>query len=184
MAGVGDPEHRGWSGRIAARSHRDRRPVTAYNLGIRRDTGDDVCRRLPAEIAARRAEGCDNRIVVSFGVNDTTLLDDVVRAEPARSVAGLLRVAEHAAAKAMPLLVVGPPPVVDAGQNDRIAALDRGFRDAALERGIPYAGVFDALLAGPVWMREVHVGDGSHPGAAGYALLADLVQPVWRAWIG
>jgi acyl-CoA thioesterase I len=30
----------------------------------------------------------------------------------------------------------------------------------------------------------VRLGDGSHPGAAGYTLLADLVQPVWRAWIG
>jgi lysophospholipase L1-like esterase len=80
--------------------------------------------------------------------------------------------------------VVGPPPVADAGQNDRIAALDRRFRDAALERGFPYAGVFDALLADPVWMREVRLGDGAHPATAGYTLLADLVQPAWQAWIG
>lgn len=59
-----------------------------------------------------------------------------------------------------------------------------GDRAAAAGSGFPYVGVFGALLAEPVWMREVRLGDGSHPGSAGYALLADLVLPTWRTWIG
>ena len=45
VAGVGDPEHRGWVGRLADRAHRAGAPITAYNLGVRRDTSDDICRR-------------------------------------------------------------------------------------------------------------------------------------------
>jgi acyl-CoA thioesterase I len=43
--------------------------------------------------------------------------------------------------------------------------------------------VFDALLADPVWMHEVAIGDGAHPGADGYGHLADLVLPIWRTWL-
>jgi lysophospholipase L1-like esterase len=32
-------------------------------------------------------------------------------------------------------------------------------------------------------MDEVAAGDGSHPAAAGYRLLADLVAPVWLEWL-
>ena len=33
----------------------------------------------------------------------------------------------------------------------------------------------------PVWMAEVSAGDGAHPGAAGYAKLAALVDG-WECW--
>ncbi|OZM78080.1 GDSL-type esterase/lipase family protein [Pseudonocardia sp. MH-G8] len=184
VAGVGDPEHRGWVGRLVVHPHWDGNPLTAYNLGVRRDTSEDVWRRLPAETAARYASGCDNRLVASFGVNDTTQIDGVDRVDAARSVANLRRVAGHAAAVAVPLLVVGPPPVAEAGQNERIAALDSAFRAVAANCGFPYVGVLAALLADPVWMREVRFGDGAHPGADGYGRLAELVQPAWRSWLG
>nr|WP_211223982.1 GDSL-type esterase/lipase family protein [Pseudonocardia asaccharolytica] len=101
VAGVGDPEHRGWVGRLAARSHRDGVPITSYNLGVRRDTSGDVCRRWPSEVAARRAAGREERLVVSFGVNDTTVENGgCVRVEPARSIANLLTVADRASAVA------------------------------------------------------------------------------------
>jgi hypothetical protein len=34
-----------------------------------------------------------------------------------------------------------------------------------------------------VWTDEVAAGDGSHPGAAGYCLLTDLVAPTWLEWL-
>ncbi len=179
VAGVGDPEHRGWVGRIVAESYRDGRPVTAYNLGVRRDTSEDVRRRLPAETGVRWVAGCDNRLVVSFGVNDTTEVDGAVRVAPERSVANLRAIAGDMAAHGVPLLVVGPPPVADAGQNDRIAALDALFEEAVS----PYVSVFGVLAAERDWMRAVAIGDGAHPGADGYALLAELVLPAWEDWI-
>jgi hypothetical protein len=65
VAGVGDPDQRGWVGRLAARSHRDGAPITAYNLGVRRDTSDEVCRRWASEVAVRRAMSCDERLGVA-----------------------------------------------------------------------------------------------------------------------
>jgi lysophospholipase L1-like esterase len=180
VAGVGDPEHRGWVGRIVAESHRGGRPVTAYNLGVRRDTSEDVRRRLPAETAARWVPGCDNRLVLAFGVNDTTVVDGAVRVPPERSVANLRAIADDVAARGVPLLVVGPPPVADEEQNDRIEALDALFADAVS----PYVSVFAALAVERDWMREVALGDGAHPGAEGYALLAGLVLPAWDDWLG
>lgn len=180
VAGVGDPEHRGWVGRVVAESYRNGRPVTAYNLGVRRDTSEDVRRRLPAETAARWVAACDNRLVVSFGVNDTTEVDGGVRVAPERSVADLRAIADDAAARGVPLLVVGPPPVDDGDQNDRIAALDERFADEVS----PYVSVFGALRSERDWMRAVALGDGAHPGAEGYRLLAELVVPAWEDWLG
>jgi lysophospholipase L1-like esterase len=180
VAGVGDPEHRGWVGRIVAESHRGGHPVTAYNLGVRRDTSADVRRRLPAETAARWVAGCDNRLVVSFGVNDTTEVDGAVRVPPERSVENLRAIADDVAARGVPLLVVGPPPVADAEQNDRIEALDALYAGAVS----PYVSVFGALAGERDWMRAVALGDGAHPGAEGYALLAGLVLPAWANWLG
>lgn len=179
VAGVGDPEHRGWVGRIVATSYRDGRPVTAYNLGIRRDTSEDVRRRLPAETAARWVAGCDNRLVVSFGVNDTTEVDGAVRVAPERSVANLQGIADDMAAQRVPLLVVGPPPVADAEQNERIEALDERLAEVVLS----YVSVFGALRMERNWMHAVTLGDGAHPGAEGYAVLAELVLPAWEDWL-
>jgi acyl-CoA thioesterase-1 len=179
VAGIGDPEHRGWVGRVVAESHRDGPPVTAYNLGVRMDTSEDVRRRLPVETGVRWVAGCDNRMVVSFGVNDTTEVDGAVRVAPERSVANLRGIAEDAAAQGVPLLVVGPPPVADSDQNDRIEALDERFA----EEVFPYVSVFGALHLERDWMRAVVLGDGAHPGAAGYDLLAELVLPAWEDWL-
>ena len=181
VVGIGDPERRGWVGRVAERSDRDGTPVTVYNLGVRRDTSDDIARRWAAEVGARRVAGSEDRMVVAFGVNDTDGSPPRVPAD--RSVANLRAIAGEAAAARLPVLVVGPPPVDDRAQNRRIAALDAQLDTAADELGLPYVSVYAALAADPRWIGEVERGDGSHPAAQGYALLAELVEPVWRRWI-
>ena len=55
---------------------------------------------------------------------------------------------------------------------------------ACADRGVPYVPVVAALAADPVWRSEVAAGDGAHPGAAGYARLAELVRPAWERWLG
>lgn len=35
VAGVGDPQHLGWTGRIAARTYQAGQPLTSYVLGVR-----------------------------------------------------------------------------------------------------------------------------------------------------
>ena len=183
VAGVGDPEHRGWVGRLAEHAHRAGAPITAYNLGVRRDSSDDVCRRWPDEVAVRRGAGAQERLVVSFGVNDTTADGRDTRVAPERSVENLRTLLAVAATAGLPALVVGPPPVADGAQNRRIAALDELLAATADEAGAPYVPVFAALRREDRWMDEVAAGDGSHPAAAGYELLADLVAPVWLEWL-
>ena len=185
VAGVGDPEHRGWVGRLAERAHRAGAPITAYNLGVRRDTSDDICRRWADEVAVRRGAGAQERLVVSFGVNDTSSYGCDTRVTPAerQSAANLRTLLAEAAATRLPVLVVGPPPVEDRAQNRTIAALDELFRRTCVEAGVPYVAVFAALRCEPRWIEQVSAGDGSHPAATGYGLLADLVEPVWQEWL-
>ncbi len=183
VAGVGDPEHRGWVGRLAERAHRAGAPITPYNLGVRRDTSDDICRRWADEVAVRRGAGAQERLVVSFGVNDTSSYGCGIRIAAERSIANLRTLLTEAAAARLPVLMVGPPPVEDRAQNRRIAALDELFRRTCAEARAPYVAVFAALRSEPRWMDEVSAGDGAHPAAAGYGLLADLVEPVWQEWL-
>ena len=88
-----------------------------------------------------------------------------------------------AAAANLPVLVVGPPPVADEAQNRRIAALDERLAATAAEVGAPYVAVFAALQHASRWTSEVAAGDGAHPGAVGYDLLAALVAPAWLEWL-
>lgn len=184
VAGTGDPLHLGWAGRLAAASHASGRPLTAYNLGVRRETSVDVAARWRAECRRRLPDGADSRVVLSFGVNDATVDDGGrPRVPPERSRAALEEVLagiEHAGWTA---LVVGPPPVVDAGHNQRSAALDGAFAEVCRGRGVGYVGVLSALGHDPTWMGEVTAGDGAHPAAAGYDVVAELVRPHWQAWL-
>jgi acyl-CoA thioesterase I len=172
VAGVGDPECRGWVGRLAA----DGPPVTLYNLGVRRETSRDVLARWRREVVPRLPEGVEGRVVLSLGVNDTTVENGATRVPADESVANLRAILDGLD---VPTLVVGPPPVADEEQNVRIADLSSRFADVCRD----YVPVVDALRADDVWMDEVRSGDGAHPGATGYRRLADLVAPVWSLWL-
>jgi acyl-CoA thioesterase-1 len=50
------------------------------------------------------------------------------------------------------------------------------FAEVTKSEGAPFLSVFDQLAADTVWMSEVRAGDSAHPGAAGYAKLAALVE--------
>lgn len=183
VAGVGDPEHLGWAGRLAAGSARGGLRLTSYVLGVRLQTTAEVADRWAAECGPRLSGGkWESRIVLSSGVNDTTEENGVPRLAPQRSVAALTEILAGAAAARWPVLVVGPPAVADDAQNERIAALDDRFAQVCAERGVPYVPVVGILAADPTWRAEVTAGDGAHPAAAGYALLAHLVHPYWQTW--
>jgi len=183
VAGVGDPECLGWVGRLTARTHRGGQPSTAYNLGVRRETSRDVLDRWHAECRPRLTAGGAGRIVVSVGVNDTTIEGRGPRVVPAASAAHLDDLLAGAAAAGWPALVVGPPPVTDQAQIARLQVLDEVFAGVCVERGVGYVRVLDGLLSTGPWMREVAAGDGAHPGAAGYGQLADLLWPTWSVWL-
>ncbi len=184
VAGVGDPLHLGWVGRVCARGEREGIHCTAYNLGVRRDTSRLVRDRWERECAPRLVTGCDNRVVLSFGVNDTTVENGELRVTPRDSAEHLDHILRCANAKRWRTLVVGPPPVTDDEKNARTAHLAERLRAVCQAHATPYVDVFDALLASGVWVQEAVAGDGAHPAARGYDELAALVYPAWAAWMG
>lgn len=175
VAGVGDSEGRGWVGRVVEASFKAGVPLTAYNLGVRRQTSVEIAARWQAEAAPRLSPDADCSVVFSFGANDTTVEDGSLRVESDRSLESLSAVVDQAAALNLRTQVVGPAPVAEQRQTDRVSELSDAFGGLCAARGIPFIDVVGELRDSDVWQQEVRAGDGAHPGAAGYALLADLL---------
>jgi len=134
VAGVGDPAGLGWVGRVAAAAHAAGQPLTAYNLGVRRDTSADVMRRLRAEAQARTgAADASYGVVVGLGTNDTTEEHGRVRVEPGVAVDNLGRVIEAARELGVDVFVVGPPPAGEPAHDERVCALSRRFARLAAD---------------------------------------------------
>jgi acyl-CoA thioesterase I len=194
--GTGDDTALGWVGRVCAAARRRGVGLTAYNLGIRRDTSLDVLARCEQEWGRRLPAGVDGRIVLSFGVNDTVVesggADDGAgggaagvsrqRVTMAESCEAFRRIVDAAAAGgARRVLFVGPPPVADDDHNTRIERLAAALFAEAVERGVPHIDLFTPLAADESYRREIANGDGAHPSAAGYARIAEqvLASPAW-----
>ncbi|MDI3324089.1 GDSL-type esterase/lipase family protein [Pontibacterium granulatum] len=186
MNGTGDETKLGWTGRVcAALEARDPDlEITFYNLGIRRDTSKDIRRRFDQELSVRLQGDFDTLVVFSFGVNDTTMENGVLRVESARSIENA-RALLIEAAEQHSVLMVGPPPIADDGQNKRVHKLDAELAQLCSEISVPYLSVFDGLVCNPVWRDEVASNDGAHPHSAGYSLLSKRVLSwnVWEAFI-
>ncbi|MBE9180647.1 lipase [Oculatella sp. LEGE 06141] len=186
--GTGDPDCLGWTGRVCAvaaggsdRAVSQARDLTYYNLGVRRETTADISRRWQSEVACRLPKGCDGRVAFSFGVNDTTAEENKTRialSDSIRNADAILSVAQ----RHYNVLMVGPLPIADAEQNRRTSELSDRFASLCNALKIPYLNVFTPLSHSEQWMQQVQARDGAHPGAAGYAELADLVQG-WDAWL-
>ncbi len=184
VAGVGDPTGRGWVGRVVAASFENGLALTAYNLGVRGQTSEQVVARWRSEAQPRMLPGADMRIVVSFGANDTTVEHDRLRAEPEHSCAALADILDGAATLGLIALVIGPAPVDDPQQNERILALSASFSGICSAAAVRFIGVAEPLLANRAWMSQVMEGDGAHPSAEGYDALADLILAEgWTHWL-
>ena len=177
VAGVGDPAGLGWVGRIVAAAFAAGRPLTAYNLGVRRDTTLDVAARWEAEARARMGAGdADHGVVFGLGVNDTTEEDGRVRVAPGSALDALGQMIDTALGLGLRVLVVGPPPAGEPAQDARVGALSQRFAELASSRGVAFIETAKPLLRdAPQWAREAAAGDGSHPGAGGYEALAQVV---------
>lgn len=178
--GTCDPECRGWVGRVAAAGRAAGFDLTAYNLGIRRDTSRDVLARWEQECALRFRFDCAKYVMFSFGTNDTKMEEGTQRIAKEESLANFRTVLSRANSLYR-ILVVGPVPVGDTAQNERILDLCSAYATQAADLGIPYLPVAQNLVSMTPWLDEVRANDGSHPGSEGYAALADLVL-AWPQW--
>ena len=180
VLGAGDPDCRGWPGRICSAARHGGRDLTGYNLGIRRDTSAEIRRRWPTEAASRLPPGPDGRLVFSFGVNDCVREDGAPRVSPAAMLDNA-RAILSTARTTHPTLMLGPPPTTDAELDRAVAALSDRLAALCAELAIPFLPLFPLLAGHPVWQREAAAGDGIHPGAGGYTLIAEAVLG-WNAW--
>lgn len=180
VQGTCDPECRGWVGRVASTARAVGFNVTAYNLGVRRDTSRDIFSRWATECAARLPAHCATYVVFSFGVNDTVEEAGGVRVGERDSVANLAAMISAAREKYR-VAIVGPPVVADAIQNERILRLCASYEVKAVELGVPYLALAPKLAGNALWLRELAANDGSHPGLAGYDLMAAMIGE-WSSW--
>jgi len=180
VQGTGDARCLGWPGRLTQQAIANGTNLTHYNLGIRRDTSRDIAARWQQECTARLPAIFEQHVVFAFGVNDTALIDGKLRLQPEASLANFTTIV-GAAALHFPTLLIGPPPVPNAEQNQRVQNLDRQFQQIAATLRTPYLSVFDALLTDTHWISEAVANDGIHPGQYGYDALAALVQ-AWPQW--
>ncbi|MEG3640387.1 GDSL-type esterase/lipase family protein [Magnetococcus sp. PR-3] len=181
VAGVGDPHYRGWVGRLCAQFGAD---LTLYNLGVRRETSQDIARRWLTEVQPRIIQDEPCGLVFAFGVNDSVVELGEPRVARSQSLATSRMLLEQAKQLGA-VLQIGPPPIDDADINNRVSLLDQGLADVADQLAVPYLSVFDQLKDNPIWMEQVRQGDGAHPGGEGYEALARLIAlwSPWQAWM-
>lgn len=178
--GTCDPEYLGWTGRLAVAARRKGYNLTYYNLGVRRETSANIAGRWQPEVRARFPSTCTPFVVFALGANDTTFENGQPRVAEARSVENV-RAMLRTAKPQYSVIMISPPPMADAEQNCRTRRLSQLFAEVTKAEDVPFLSVFDELVEDDVWMNEVTDGDGAHPGAAGYARLAALVD-AWPGW--
>ena len=178
--GTCDPEYLGWPGRVSRAARAAGYDLTMYNMGIRADTSRDMLQRWEAEVSARFNAGDAHYVVFCMGANDTTLEDGRLRVEPAESIANFEKMLATSRQKYL-TLALGPVPVGEADQDDRIDQLCDLLAAKAAEINVPYLPVSRMLRTSQVWLDSVAEQDQCHPGSAGYTLLAEMVR-AWDKW--
>ena len=193
VLGTNDDAFQGWPGRACQREVDAGHDVSLYNLGVRAETSVQVAGRWRAEAAVRLLDIHRTALVFSFGINDIADENGTRRV----SLADSLATAREMMARArdwQPTLWVGPTPVNDADQpfqsaptvsyhfsSGRVAELSDRFADLAGELGIPYLDLFTPLASSDDWLASFRPGDGVHPTATGYAMIAERLTG-WEAW--
>lgn len=179
VAGYGDPKALGWVNRVLARTPLEGLDITAYNLGVRGDSSAEVMTRWRTECAPRWRGRSERRLVVSVGAEDVA-----GGISTARSRLNLANVLDEAATSGIATFVVGPTPALDQEVNDRLRVLADAQADVCSRRGIPFVDCFHPLREHDQWQSDLAAGDGTHPGQAGYGLLAWLVLHAgWQDWL-
>lgn len=179
--GTGDDTALGWAGRLCAKARAGGALLTYYNLGIRGNTSKDILARWQNECALRVPAGIDGRIVLSCGVNDTVMQGRATRLTIDESCASVREILTHAAAK-YKTIMVGPPPVNDDAQNERIKTLAIAFAGEAQAVGVSYIEIFAQLVKDARYRQELAENDGAHPRSAGYAAIAECIAASAGWW--
>lgn len=181
--GVGDPEGLGWVGRLLAAARGQGCAMTAYNLGVRRNTSADVLARWQDELERRLMPGAPMHLVFAFGAVDMVLQSDA----PGTPLVPLEQSLENArtilekAVASYPTLFVGPPVMADPALTFRIEELSQAYGALCQELGVPFMPLAPELKDAELYLDDLIQGDGIHPSRAGYGHIFRVVE-TWQAW--
>ena len=179
--GTGDVEGLGWAGRVHAAERARGVDLTAYNLGVRGQTGAEIAARAPRETDERILDKGDRRgVAVSFGANDIRLDRPVEE-----SAAALEHILRRAALRGYKAFVMGAPHAAEPELDALRGRLNVHLEEAARRLNAPFLDIRERLGDWTVWHGEAAAGDGVHPGAGGYARVAEIfgAWTPWRAWL-
>ena len=179
--GTGDDDGLGWAGRVHATERGRGIDLTAYNLGVRGQTGAEIAARAEREVGERLAGRGDRQaVVIAFGTNDIRMDRPVEE-----TASALERIVRWAGGQGYAVFVMGAPhaaePELDALRALRNVALE----ETARRLGVPYLDVRERVADWTAWHRGAMEGDGIHPGSEGYAAVAAVFRAwtPWRAWV-
>ncbi len=192
--GRGDSDTLGWVGRLARIEADSGHDPGLYNLGIRGDTTAEVRSRWRSECSNRIPAGVPSALLFSFGLNDTAEeLGSGIRASVSQALASAREILVEAR-QLYPTLWIGPTPIDESKmpltaftgavydfRNERVAEYNRAYFGLADKIGIPYLDLFSLLIEDKTWGHNFSFGDGVHPTAQNYAMMAKLIAN-WEAW--
>ncbi len=181
--GVNDPEGIGWVGRLCLAGRKQGHTLTCYNLGVRQHTSREILERWQDETDRRMIPDVPMRLVFSFGAADAV-------ERPGRTPVPVdesrqnLRTILETATKRFPVLMIGPPPVVDPERSQRIQALTEVYKTECEQLNVPFLNIFPELQNSELYFNDLVSRDGVHPAAAGYAHIFGLVRDwdSWKSW--
>jgi lysophospholipase L1-like esterase len=178
--GTMDPACLGWPGRLCAAAWKRGLEITSYNLGVRAETSREVLGRFEAECPPRKLPGQDVGLVFSFGTGDSAMPEGKRRVSLEDSAANTRALLE-AAERHGKVLFVGPPPLADVSHTERNRQTSAEIGRVCAELAVPFLDPMRELMKSNAYMRDLESGDGIHPGAEGYEVLAGLVG-AWEEW--
>jgi hypothetical protein len=178
LAGLGDPRALGWLGRVLARTTPDNATLEAFSLAAPGEGTEELAARWLQEAGRRFSDHTENRLLIALSDRDLDL-----EISTARSRLNLANILDGAAQMSIKVLVVGPPPGLDADRNRRLADLSAAFADVTTRRKHVYVDTFTPLHAHEQWRSDL-AANGGGPGQAGYGLIAWLVlHRGWFQWL-
>lgn len=178
--GVGDPDGLGWVGRLNAAARTYGCNMTAYNLGVRRNTSTAVRERWEDELKRRLLQAMPMHLVFAFGAVDMVLEQGNTLVPLETSLENARAVLEKAA-KHYPTLFVGPPVMADPAFTIRIEELSEAYELLCRELDVPFLPLIPELKDAELYLDDLVQGDGIHPGRAGYGHIFRVVES-WQAW--
>jgi len=179
--GTGDDDGLGWVGRVLASERGRGIDLTAYNLGVRGQTGAEIAERAAPEVEARLAGKGDRRAVaISFGTNDIRFDRPVEE-----TASALEHVIRWAAGQGHGVFVMGTPHAAEPELDALRALYNVNMEETARRLGAPFLDVRERIADWAPWHRGAAKGDGIHPGSEGYAAVAAAfgAWTPWRRWL-